>query len=311
VNATANEEAPSGGAGGGVPPGDASPRAADGFVEPRQLELDVDEPQLFLELEGWEGPLDLLLALARQQKVDLTRISILKLVDQYLAYVERIRRRQLENAADHLVMAAWLAYLKSRLLLPSPAPDAEPSGEELAAALAFRLRRLEAIRDAAAKLVARHRLGRDVFTSGTAGSLVVAVEPRWDCDLGELLSGYAGMRQRQIPISHRVLARSVLPLAEARDILVRLVGEAADWVPIGDLVLAWAPPGMRATAIASTFSAGLELVREGKLELAQAEAFAPLFARVRAGMPASETPAAEGSAQGADRPGEPETGGDG
>lgn len=303
MEATANGEGPSGGAAGGTPPGGVSSRPPDVFVEPQQLELDVDEPQLVLELEGWEGPLDLLLALARQQKVDLARISILELVDQYLAYVERIRRRRLENAADHLVMAAWLAYLKSRLLLPSPAPDAEPSGEELAAALAFRLRRLEAIREAAAKLMARPRLGRDVFGSGTAGALVVAVEPRWDCDLGELLAGYAGLRQRQIPISHRVLARSVLPLAEAREILVRLVGEAADWVPIGELVARWAPPDMRATAIASTFSAGLELVREGKLELAQAEPFAPLFARVRVALPPPrESDAAPGGEREDDEP---------
>ncbi|TBW38059.1 segregation/condensation protein A [Siculibacillus lacustris] len=249
-------------------------------MAPEQRTLDVGDT-LVIDVDGFEGPLDLLLALARTQKVDLARISILQLVDQYLAFVERVRQRRLELAADLLVMAAWLAYLKSRLLLPSPAADDEPSGEELAAALAFRLRRLGAMREVAAKLVARTRLGRDVFPRGAAESAVLSSHAEWRADLGDLLGAYAGLRQKQIVTSVRVVARSVWTLSDARDILERIVGETAGWVPIHALVADWAPPDQRATAIASTFSASLELVHEGRIELTQSEAFAPLWARAR------------------------------
>jgi segregation and condensation protein A len=278
---------------GGRPPADDWSRDEDGA---RQLGLGIDEPKLVVELEGWEGPLDLLLALARVQKVDLTHISILDLVDQYLAFVERVRHQRLELAADHLVMASWLAYLKSRLLLPSPAPDQEPSGEELAAALAFRLRRLEAIRGVAAELVARDRLGRDVFARGVGGDgLVVAAEPRWQVAFGDLLSAYAGIRQRQMITSHRVIARNVWPLADAREILLRLVGDVGDWVAIHAGVDRWAPADQRATAIASTFAASLELVREGRLEISQTQPFAPIWARRLPEDPIDEDDPGEGS----------------
>lgn len=142
-----------------------------------------DEDALVLDLEGWEGPLDLLLTLARHQKVDLARISILDLVDQYLAFVERVRERRLEIAADHLVMASWLAYLKSRLLLPKPVADDEPTGEELAAALAFRLRRLEAMRRSAATLLARPQVGRDTFLRGAPEATAAIVRPAYEASL--------------------------------------------------------------------------------------------------------------------------------
>lgn len=236
---------------------------------------------LIVDVGGFEGPLDLLLTLARSQKVDLARISILELVDQYLAFVERVRARRLELAADHLVMAAWLAYLKSRLLLPAPPDDDEPTGEELAAALAFRLRRLEAMRDAAAKLTARDRLGRDVFARGAPEPTTLSVRADWQASLFDLLSAYASQRQRFMITSVRVAARTVWNLPEAREILERLIGGIAEWTPIEVLLGDFIAPETRATVLASTFSASLELVREGRMELRQTGAFAPLHARPR------------------------------
>ncbi len=243
-----------------------------------------DEPvaeALIVDVEGYEGPLDLLLSLARTQKVDLAKISILELVDQYLAFVERVREGRLELAADYLVMAAWLAYLKSRLLLPVPPADDEPSGEELAAALAFRLLRLEAMREAAAKLTARERMGRDVFARGLPESTVATNRVEWQASLFDLLTAYASQRQRTMITMVRVIARAVWSLPQAREILERLIGSAADWTPIERLVAEFVTEELRATVIASTFSASLELVREGKMELQQSNAFAPLMLRAR------------------------------
>lgn len=263
------------------PGGGAAPNSADDWATPPRGVPDPDDT-LVVDVAGFEGPLDLLLTLARTQKVDLARISILDLVDQYLAFVERVRARRLELAADYLVMAAWLAYLKSRLLLPSPPEDEEPSGEELAAALAFRLRRLEAMREAAAKLVARDRLGRDVFPRGAPEPTAITVRPEWQASLYDLLSAYASQRQRFMITSVRVAARAVWGLQDAREILERLIGRIAEWTPIEALVAEFATPQMRATVLASTFSASLELVREGRMELRQTDAFAPLHARARA-----------------------------
>ncbi|MDK9697489.1 MAG: segregation/condensation protein A [Siculibacillus sp.] len=260
------------------PPGDRAP--ADDWTTPPRTTPDPDDT-LIVDVTGFEGPLDLLLTLARTQKVDLARISILALVDQYLAFVERVRARRLELAADYLVMAAWLAYLKSRLLLPLPPQDDEPSGEELAAALAFRLRRLEAMREAAARLMARDRLGRDVFPRGAPEATAPIVRPEWQASLYDLLTAYAAQRQRFMITTVRVAARAVWSLADAREILERLIGRAADWTPIDGLVSEFMTPEMRATIIASTFSASLELVREGRMELRQTGAFAPLHARAR------------------------------
>ena len=250
------------------------------------------EDALVVDLDGFEGPLDLLLTLARNQKVDLARISILDLVDQYLAFVDRVRERRLDLAADHLVMAAWLTYLKSRLLLPKPPQDDEPSGEELAAQLAFRLRRLEAMRERAAALMARPRVGRDVFLRGRPEATRAVIRPKWEASLYDLLSAYADFRQRTFVGEVRVGGRVVWSLVDAREILERLVGPVGDWVALDRLIAPHVAPETRATLIASTFAASLEMVREGRLELAQTGAFSPLMIRPRAAAPeAGEGPA--------------------
>jgi segregation and condensation protein A len=250
---------------------------------------------LIVDVGGFEGPLDLLLALARDQKVDLARISVLALAEQYLAFVERARRLRLELAADYLVMAAWLAWLKSRLLLPEEAAADEPSGEEMAAALAFRLRRLEAMRQAAARLMNRSRLGRDVFARGQPEPLRLTRQADWQDGIYDLLQAYAGLRQRQFSRFVRVARRKVVSLKEAREMLMRLVGETAAWMPLDSCLSDWlATPAMRASARASALAASLELVREGEVELSQAAAFAPLYLRRRQAAAADYDEAANG-----------------
>jgi len=240
------------------------------------------EQALVVDVDGFEGPLDLLLSLARSQKVDITRISILALAEQYLAYIEQIRRMRLELAADYLVMAAWLAYLKSRLLLPEEKNDDEPTGEELAAALAFRLRRLEAMREAAARLANADRLGRDVFPRGEPQPVVINKTNQYSATLYDLLSAYAVQRQQRAISVVRVRQRQVWSLQDAREILTRLIGEIAEWTPIQAFLKPYlVSDEMRATVTASTFSASLELVREGKIDLRQTAPFAPLYMRDR------------------------------
>jgi segregation and condensation protein A len=241
------------------------------------------ELPLVVDVDGFEGPLDLLLDLARSQKLDLTRISILALADQYLAYIEQIRRLRLELAADYLVMAAWLAYLKSRLLLPEVDDGEEPTGEELAAALAFRLRRLEAMRDAAARLANGNRLGRDVFPRGAPEPIEIRKRSEYSATLYDLLSAYAARRQVSVvAAAHRVRARAVWSLADARDALTRLVGHVAEWTPLNVLMSPYLSSlGMTRSVTASSFGATLEMVREGKLEVRQTEAFAPIYLRDR------------------------------
>src|SRR5215467_6420435 len=191
-----------------------------------------DEPTLIVDVEGFEGPLDLLLMMARQQKVDLAKISILALADQYLAFVERARRMRLELAADYLVMAAWLAYLKSRLLLPEQHPAEGLSAEEMANALALRLRRLEAIRKFAEQLMNRPQLGREVFQRGQPEPIAEIKHPEWSATLYDLLSAYAGRRQTQARSFVRMPKRTVWSLAEAREALERLIGVTMDWSPL-------------------------------------------------------------------------------
>jgi segregation and condensation protein A len=238
------------------------------------------EDALVVDVDGFEGPLDLLLSLARSQKVDITRISILALAEQYLSYIEEIRRMRLELAADYLVMAAWLAYLKSRLLLPEEEGDEEPSGEEMAEALAFRLRRLEAMREAAAQLANRNRLGRDIFARGAPEPIEINKRSEYSATLYDLLSAYAAQRQqRSISVVH-VRRRQVWSLQDGRDMLTRMIGSIAEWTPISVFLSPYlVTPEMRATVTASTFGATLELVREGKLDLQQTEAFAPIYLR--------------------------------
>ncbi len=242
----------------------------------------ADEGEGFVvDVAGFEGPLDLLLQLARNQKVDLSRISVLALADQYLDFVREARRLRLELAADYLVMAAWLAYLKSQLLLPKPAEEA-PGGEEMAAALAFRLRRLEAMREAAARLTNRNRLGRDVFARGMPEGVQIDRKSDWQASLYDLLKAYG--EQRSAHAVRRVVLRTrrVVGLKEARRILERLVGSLADWTPLEALIGEFiGDPELGASAVASSFSASLELAREGQIELRQEAAYAPLHLRAK------------------------------
>ena len=232
----------------------------------------TDEPALVVDVEGFEGPLDLLLMLARQQKVDLAKISILALADQYLAFIEEARRLRLELAADYLVMAAWLAYLKSRLLLPDTHSAEGQSAEDLANALALRLRRLEAIRDVAEKLFLRPQLDRDVFGRGDPEPIAHIKHPQWSATIYDLLSAYAQQRQRQ--------ALAHVRFAKAREALERLIGQSADWTPIDAYLIKYVvDPSLAATVFASSFASALELVREGVADIHQQEPFAPIYMR--------------------------------
>jgi segregation and condensation protein A len=240
------------------------------------------EPALVVDVEGFEGPLDLLLALARQQKVDLAKISILALADQYLAFIEEARKLRLELAADYLVMAAWLAYLKSRLLLPDANPQEGQSAEDMATALAMRLRRLEAIRDAAERLFGRAQLDRDVFRRGQPEPIAHIKHPEWSATLYDLLSAYARQRQRSALSNVRLAKRTVWSLAQAREALERLIGESPDWSCLDEYLMAFVvEPSLAPTVLASSFATTLELVREGRLEVQQQAAFAPIYIRKR------------------------------
>jgi segregation and condensation protein A len=264
------------------------------FETGRPAEITDGEPSLVVDVEGYEGPLDLLLTLARQQKVDLAKISILALADQYLTFIEAARKIRLELAADYLVMAAWLAFLKSRLLLPEPATPDGPSAEEMATALANRLRRLEAIREAANRLMNRPQLQRDIFPRGNPESIAEIRHPKFTATLFDLLTAYSVQRQQRVLATVHLAKRTVWSLAEARASLERLVGmtEAEDWSCLDDFLLSYVvDPSQRATVFASSFAAALELVREGEMELNQKEAFAPLYFRKRppqAAMPAPD-----------------------
>ena len=255
---------------------------SDTFESPLAPELASDEPALIVDVEGFEGPLDLLLTLARQQKVDLAKISILALADQYLAFVDAARRVRLDLAADYLVMAAWLAYLKSRLLLPEAAGELGPSAEEMATALALRLRRLEAIRQAAEQLIGRAQLGRDVFGRGAPEPIANIKRPEWTATLYDLLSAYAVQRQKSALSHVRFAPRTVWSLAEARTALERLIGVSQDWSRLDQYLISYlVPPEMHATVFASSFAAMLEMVREGQIEVHQGKAFSPIFLRKR------------------------------
>lgn len=256
-------------------PMDAFWKASDAVNEPSQ-----SEPAMQVDVAGFEGPLDLLLHLARHQKVDLSKISVLALAEQYLTFVDRARKIRIELAADYLVMAAWLAYLKSRLLIPQLTPTDEPSGEEMAATLAFRLKRLEAMRDAAMRLVNRDRLGRDVFARGAPESLALKSRSSFEADLFDLLTAYAALRLRQAVSNVTIERRTVWSLVDARTILSRLVGEMTEWTSLDQFLLRYlARPEDQRTALASSFAASLEMVREGRIEIRQAGAFQPIFMR--------------------------------
>jgi segregation and condensation protein A len=240
------------------------------------------EPAFLVDVDGFEGPLDLLLELARRQKVDLAKISILALAEQYLSFIEAARRVRLELAADYLVMAAWLAFLKSRLLLPEPPKGEEPSAADLAAALAERLRRLEAIRLAADKLTQRARLGRDMFLRGGPEGIETVTASTYQASLYDLLSAYARQRQKAAQSRVTLRTRAVWSLAEAREALERLAGVAIEWTVLDDYLLQYCVDLSTARTVrASAFSASLEMVREGYFDIRQDRPFAPIWVRRR------------------------------
>lgn len=237
-----------------------------------------DDATLTLTLDGWEGPLDLLLTLARAQKVDLAQISILALTDQYIAYIETARSLRLEVAADYLVMAAWLAYLKSCLLLPKD-PDVDPSPEELALRLQLRLQRLDAMREAGARLLGRDRIGRDVFVRAAPEGLALVRKALWQAAAFDLYAAYGRVRARTQPAMHVVAHRSVMTLEDAISRVSALLGAAIDWTTLESFLPVSADPDYRKSALASSFVAALELARQGRLEIEQEQAFDDLYVR--------------------------------
>jgi segregation and condensation protein A len=258
---------------------------AEEFDTTLVTEHGTTEPAMIVDVEGFEGPLDLLLALARQQKVDLAKISILALADQYLIFVEEARKLRLELAADYLVMAAWLAYLKSRLLLPEVAPGEGPSAEDMALALAYRLRRLEAFREVATQLMNRPQLNRDIFARGLPEPIAEIKQPEYSATLYDLLTAYASQRQHSVLSRVRFKKRTVWSLAEARAALERLIGMSTDWARIDEFLISYVvEPAVRATVMASSFASALELVREGVAEIHQKESFSPIYMRKRVGL---------------------------
>jgi len=258
-------------------------------IEPFEMPKPEKAPgaELVVDLDGYEGPIDVLLTLAREQKVDITKISILRLADQYLAFIATARRLSLEIAADYLVMAAWLAYLKSRLLLPQPEGEAEPSGEEMAAALAHQLLRLEAMQKAGRLLFARDLLGRDVFGRGAPEGLPRVVIPIYQASLYELLKAYGEERSRDEAGILHIEAPELYSMDDALQRFARLLGRMPDWRTLASFLPRGLAPGLvQRSAVAATFAASLELVRAGKLQLRQDSLFGPIYLR----SPAVEMP---------------------
>ena len=258
-----------------TPPVDAPVRDADAIAA-ESLQVTVD---------GYEGPLDLLLTLARTQKVDLAKISVLQLAEQYLEFVEKARDLRIELAADYLVMAAWLAFLKSRLLLPKDPEDEGMSGEDMAAHLAFQLERLEAMRRVAAQLMGRDQLGRDFFARGMTETVTVKRETTWSASLSDLLKAYAGVKTRAEYQPLNYDKTEYLGVDAALERLKSLVGQMPDWGTLSSfLPEGWnLEPAKRRSAMASSFTAMLELAKRGELEIRQAEVFAPIYLRARKG----------------------------
>ncbi|MBX3562903.1 MAG: segregation/condensation protein A [Sphingomonas sp.] len=245
------------------------------------FELDTaasEADRLTLDIDGWEGPLDLLLTLARAQKVDLAKISILALVEQYLAFIVDAKKLRLEIAADYLVMAAWLAYLKSCLLLPKD-PAVDPSPEELALRLQLRLQRLQAMREAGARLIARDRIGRDVFLRAAPEGLTVVRKAAWRADLYDLIAAYGIVRARSAPAVHVIARRPVMTLDEALHRLERMIGAKLEWTALESFLPETQDREFRKSALASSFVATLELARLGRVEIDQAGSFQPLYVR--------------------------------
>lgn len=233
-----------------------------------------------IDLDGFEGPLDLMLDLARRDKLDLRTISILDLADQYLAFIHEAQRLRLELAGDYLVMAAWLTYLKSRLLLPARLNPDEPAAEDLVQDLAERLKRLESIRKAGEWLGERHFASHQTHSRGSAETIVIERKLAWEVSLNELLAAYAERRTMTVKSHYRIATRRTLSIPEARELLERLIGRAAEWCPIEVLLAAIRPDQAEPRSTkASSFVAALELARDGTLELKQEQAFATLYLR--------------------------------
>jgi len=276
---------------GSAPAAGASSDSAFEEDPPRAPASDEDSEALIVNVEGFEGPLDLLLALARTQKVDLKKISILALVEQYLEFVNEARRRRLELAADYLVMAAWLTYLKSRLLLPDEEEEDGPSGEEMAARLQFQLQRLEAMRERAAQLFARDRLGRDVFARGRPEAVRLVKHHQYKTTMFDLLTAYAQQRVRTAEMTYEYKRPPILLIEEARARIEKMLGVLRDWSSLDAILTDWgysplaggdgATKRKRRSAMASALVASLELVRDGELEIRQLQPFAPVFIRPR------------------------------
>lgn len=250
-----------------------------------ETEIDVNErlaaEALVVDVDGYEGPLDLLLTLSRTQKVDLRKVSILQLAEQYLAFVEKAKELRIELAADYLVMAAWLAFLKSRLLLPPDPADEGPSGEELAAHLAYQLERLAAMRKAAAQLMNRDQLGRDRFVRGVPEDVTRVRKIKWSCTLMDLMQGYARIRTKDEFRPFVMDRESVFTMEQALDRMRGLIGYAGTWTNLMTyLPEGWeSDPAKRRSATASTFAASLELAKAGHIELRQSDMFAPIQIR--------------------------------
>ncbi len=260
----------------------------EGFEEDRMSVAErVAAEALIVDVDGYEGPLDVLLTLSRTQKVDLRKISVLELARQYLGFVERAKVLRIELAADYLVMAAWLAFLKSRLLLPPDPTEDGPSGEELAAHLAYQLERLQAMRDAAARLMARDRLGRDFFARGRAEDVARIRTVRHDATLLDLMQGYARIRTRDEFRPFVMDRDSIYTMEQALERMRGLIGYAGNWTDMASyLPEGWDnDPARRRSATAATLAASLELVREGSMEIRQRDAFAPIELRHKEGEP--------------------------
>jgi segregation and condensation protein A len=271
-----NAGAENAGAAGAIDDAISEDMSVDAFDAPPRSETFV------VDIDGYEGPLDLLLALVRDHKLDLAKISILELAQQYLDFIEAARTLRLEIAADYLVMAAWLAFLKSKLLLPDEGDEDDPSGEELAAQLAFRLKRLEAMREAGAQLLNRNRLGRDFFAHGLPEGIKMVRNSEYDANVYDLLKAYSIQRQRNAIDTIRFAARPVWSIQDARERLERILGVSLDWLPFDELVAQFIEsPELGRTVLASSLSASLEMTREGMVELRQEEAYAPLLIRKR------------------------------
>ncbi len=254
----------------------------DDFDQGARVQARLDAEALIVDVDGWEGPLDLLLTLSRSQKVDLRRISVLQLAEQYLAFIDQARSLRIELAADYLVMAAWLAFLKSRLLLPPDPEDEGPSGEELAAHLAFQLERLEAMREVSARLMGRDQKGRDFFVRGVPEDVAAVRRVTWTATLLDLMQAYARIRTRD-DFRPFVMDREVFTMDQALERMRGLIGYAGDWTALESyLPDGWeTDPARRRSATAATFAASLELTKAGHIELRQTGNFEPIQIRKR------------------------------